>query len=88
MLDRFFLFSQFLPIEIKVFNKNFLYPIEDIDFPSSNVKSFFFKVLGVSNWQCSGLNYARFEEFVHNAERITRIIYAWRLILHNKIVPN
>ena len=37
----------------------------------------FRKVLGVwklPNWQCSGLNYARFEEFIHNAERLTRIM--------------
>ena len=27
-----FLISQFSPIEIQVFVKNFLYPIEDIDF--------------------------------------------------------
>ena len=33
-----FLFSQFSPIEIIVFNKIFLYPIEDINFLSSNVK--------------------------------------------------
>ena len=38
-------------------------------------------------WLCSGLNYARFEEFIHNAESVTRIIYAWRVIPHNKIVP-
>ena len=35
-----FLLSQFLPIEIKVFNKNFLYSIEDIDFLSSNLKKY------------------------------------------------
>ena len=38
MLVRFFLFSQFSSIEIIIFNKIFLYPIEDIDFLSSNVK--------------------------------------------------
>ena len=36
----------------------------------------------------SGLNYARFEEVIHNAESVTRIFYAWRIILHNKLVPN
>ena len=37
----FLLFSQFSPIEIKVFDKNILYPIEDIDFLSSNLKRYF-----------------------------------------------
>ena len=36
----FFLFGQFWPIEIIVFNKIFLYPIEDIDFLSSNAKRY------------------------------------------------
>ena len=40
MLGVVFLFSQFSPIEIIVFD-NFLYPIEDINFPSSNVKRYF-----------------------------------------------
>ena len=40
MLGVVFLLSQFSPIEIKVFNKNFLYPIEDIDFLSSIFKSY------------------------------------------------
>ena len=51
MLGVVFLLSQFLLIEKIVSNKNFLYPIEYIDFLSSNVKrdfiSFFCKVLGV-----------------------------------------
>ena len=38
-------------------------------------------------WLCSGLNYSRFEEFIHNAESVTQIIYAWWVIPHNKIVP-
>ena len=92
-----FLFSQFSPIEIIVFDKVFLYPIiEDTDFLSSDVKdilpaNIFCKVLGIwklSNWPSSGLNYARFEEFIHIAESVTQIIYAWRIIPHNKIVPN
>ena len=37
MLGVVFLFSQFSPIEIIVFYKNF-FPIEDIDYLSSNVK--------------------------------------------------
>ena len=47
--------------------------------------------MGVSkmpNWLCCGLNYALFEEFIHIAESVARIIYAWRIIPHNKIVPN
>ena len=31
----------YLPIEIIVFSKSFLYPIEDINFLSSNLKSYF-----------------------------------------------
>ena len=38
MLGVVFLFSQFSPIEIIVFDKKFLYPIGGIDFPSSNKK--------------------------------------------------
>ena len=71
----FFLFSQFSSIVIIVFNKNFLYPIEDIDFLSSNLKKIFylrlFFVLGhlkLPNLPYSGLNYARFEKFNLNAE--------------------
>ena len=46
-----FLFSQFSEIKIKVFNKNPLYPIKDIDLKSS-VKNIlppilFYKVMGV-----------------------------------------
>ena len=59
----FFLFSQFSPIEIIVFNKIFLYPIEDIDFLSSNenvkryfISDYFLKVLG-------GLKIAKFAMF-------------------------
>ena len=36
-----FLFGQFSPIETIVFNKQFLYPIEDNEFLSSNSKSYF-----------------------------------------------
>ena len=41
MLGLVFLFSQFSPIKIIVFNKIFLYPIEDINFLSSNKKKIF-----------------------------------------------
>ena len=92
----FFSFSQFSPVKIIILNKKFLYLIEDIDFLSSNVKRYFTsdsfcKVLEVwklPNLPYSGLNYERFEVFVHNAESVTQIIYAWRIIPHNKIVPN
>ena len=52
MLGVVFLFSQFSLIEIIVFKKKNLDPIEDIDFVSSNIKRFstsdyFCKVLGV-----------------------------------------
>ena len=30
----------------------------------------------------------RFEEFIQNAESVTRIFYAWRIIPRNKIVLN
>ena len=36
----------------------------------------------------SGLNYARIEEFIHIAESVTRIIYAWRIISLKKTAPN
>ena len=29
---------------------------------------------------CSGLNYAHFEDFIQNLERITQIIFAWQFI--------
>ena len=57
MLGLIFSFSQFSPIEIIVFNKIFLYPIEDINFLSSNVERlfylrlFFVKFLGFENCQ-------------------------------------
>ena len=42
MLGVVFLFSQFSPTEIIVFDKKFLYPIEDIiDFLSSNLERYF-----------------------------------------------
>ena len=41
MLGVVFLFSQFWPIEIIVFNKKFLYPIKDIDSLGSNIKRYF-----------------------------------------------
>ena len=47
---------------------------------------FFCKVLGVgkmSIWPCSGLIYARFEGFIHNAESVTRISYTWQIISQN-----
>ena len=40
MLGVVFLFSQFSPIEIITFNEKFLYPIEGIDFLSSNLKRY------------------------------------------------
>ena len=40
MLGVFFLFSQFSPIEKIVYDKNIIYPIEDIDFLSSNEKKY------------------------------------------------
>ena len=38
------------------------------------------------NWPCSGLNYARFEEFIHINDSVTRIIYAWRITPYNKML--
>ena len=84
MLGVGFLFSQFSPIEIIVVSKNFLYFIE---LPPN----IFSKVLGVSKlpkWPYFGLNYARFEEFIQIAESVSRIIYAWQIIPHNKLVTN
>ena len=92
---RCFLFSQFSPIEIIVFNKNFYTPL-NISFSWVQIWKnilpliIFYKVLWVAkmpNWPCSGLNYARFEEFI-NSEIVTWIINAWRTISLNKIVPN
>ena len=39
-------------------------------------------------WLGSGLIYARFEDFIHNAETVTRNINACPNIPLNKIVPN
>ena len=41
MVGGVFFFSNFSPIEIKVFNKKFSYSIEDIDFLSSNLEKYF-----------------------------------------------
>ena len=41
MLGVFFLFNHFLPIETIVFDIMIFFPIEDIDFLSSNLKSYF-----------------------------------------------
>ena len=74
-----------------VFRQNFLYTIKDISFLSSYFKRHFnlsFGVWKLPKLPCSGLNYARFEEFIHNAESVTQIISAWRIIPHDKIVPN
>ena len=50
---------------------------------------FFVKFWGFKNCQNGYvLNYARFEEFIHIADSVTRIIYAWQVIPHNKVVPN
>ena len=38
LLGMVFLFSQFSPIETIIFNRNFLYPLEHIDFLTSNIK--------------------------------------------------
>ena len=35
-----------------------------------------------------GLYYASFENFIHFAENVMRIIYAWPIILRKKNVPN
>ena len=59
--------------------------------PNQKKKTIFFKALGVwklPNWPFSGLNYARFEEFIDNAESKNWIIYAWRIIPLKKIVPS
>ena len=71
----------FLPIELIVFNKSFFIPHWRYRVLNSNLKRYFTsiifcKVLGVwklPNWPRSGLNYAHFEKFVHNAESVTRI---------------
>ena len=39
-------------------------------------------------WPCSGIINAHFEDFFHNAERVMQIVYAWRIIPRNEIVPN
>ena len=77
-----------------VFEKK-LNPIDDIDFLSSNLKRyftlrFFFNSGGYENSQAghSGLSYLRLKEFIYNAESVTQIIYAWRIIPYNKIAPN
>ena len=95
MLGVVFLFSHFSPIKIIVFNSNFLYRFKistswfqiskDVSPPIVFVNS---GGLKMPNWQRSGLNYARFEEFIHNVESVTRTIYAWKIILQNTIVPN
>ena len=56
MLGVVFLFSEFSPIEIIIFNRTFLYPIEDIAVVSSNLKGYFAsdyfsEVLGVEDCQ-------------------------------------
>ena len=77
-------------------NKTTSTPLK-IDFLSSNFKRYFTSdhfcrdlgVLKSPNWPCSGENNARFVDFIHNAEnKVKQIIYAWRIIPHNKTVPN
>ena len=51
------------------------------------LQSFFVKFWGFENCQFGNILRA-FEEFVYNAESVPRIIYARRIIPHNKIVPN
>ena len=62
----FFFFSHFFGDRINSFNKK-TYPIKILlwEFESNQ-----FPI-----WLCSGLNYARFENFFHNAESLTRNIY-------------
>ena len=92
-----FLFSQFLAIKTIDFSKQCCYPHEDIDYLKSNLKRYitykhflpssgFLKKMPI--WKYAGLSYARFEDFVHNAESVTRTKYAWRIIAHNTIDPN
>ena len=72
----------------------FLYPIENINFLSSNVKRYFTDNFLYSS---EGLKVAKFamfwtklcfEDFIHNTESLTRIIYKWRILPLNKIVSN
>ena len=71
--------------------KFFLYPIKYIVSLNSNLKrhstldhSIFAKLqeFAKSIWQCSELFYERFEDFLHAAENVTRIIYARRHFTH------
>ena len=52
MLGLVFSFSQFLSIKITVFSKKNLYPIEDIDLLSSNLKKyiFYFRLFFLKFW--------------------------------------
>ena len=91
-------FGQFLAVEIIAFLKVIFYPIKDIGSLKVNLKRcftsdlVFAKLWEFDNCQYGyaqlGLSYARFEVFIPNAESVARIIYAWRTITLNKIVPN
>ena len=63
------------------FNKNIFYALSKMKL---NVKKVFYLQsflqisgsLKLPNWPCSGLSFARFEDSIHNAEKVTRIVYA------------
>ena len=59
-----FLFSQFSPIELLVFDKTFLYPIKNIDFLSSNLKRYFTSILFL--YGSGGLKIAKLATFWTN----------------------
>ena len=59
-----FLFSQFSSVEIIIFNKIFLYPIKDNDFPNSNEKRFFASDYVLLS--AGGLKIAKFAMFWSN----------------------
>ena len=77
-------FSQLSPIEILVFNKKLLLPSEVIDFLSSNLKQYFTSHFVVKIW---GLKIAQLPMFLTKLSEL-RSIYTWRVIPHNRIVPN
>ena len=78
----FFLFSHFLPIESsfrqKVFLRYWRYRLPEFKSKKNILPPIIFcKVLGVwklPKWPCSGLNYARFEEFFRIVQSVTRFL--------------
>ena len=67
------------------------YRLSGFKFKKIFYPQFFWKVLGVwklPNWPYSGLNYGRFEDFIHIFVSVTQIIYTWKIIPLSKIVPN